>query len=1113
MGVIQALTLSLVALFISTSSASAEELPPKLDPVLSLTGDCTALAPDPVPDPSCPYPPPPGGPKANFFEPRAITVDSFGNEYVASFDGRIDVFDDEGKFITEFPASFPNKIAVDSTGTFYLHSSIGDVFRYIPSVYEPEVGKVAYGDPPVNIIDTGFGGGIAIDASNDHLFLKTNNAVKEFESAAEGNDLIETTTHEKLGIWSESIAIDSQRRRLYTNYCASPDGTSECGVVVFSADAPHVFLEELDGSNTPAGKFITSYGGLSIAVDETTGHFFVQDVVGGTPKRIYEFDENYNFFSQLASVTFNLTSSPVQIAVSNGENASGDASNRRYLFVPTLHNGRAVAFEPAGVLAPEILEVSVANIGETEAELSARIDPEGADTDYVFEYVTQDAFDESGFTGAAIAREGTISEKSGTASVNAILNGLTPGEAYRFRVLAENDGGKASEEGNEGSFTTYADTFLDGASCANAGLRVGASAALPDCRAYELVTPPETTGRRPKGSPATGIFVVEQVSPVGDAVSFMIEGGSLPGTTGAGSFEGDPYLSSRTSSGWTSTIAGPSGGEATLVEPDSVSLDQGYSFWTGRNEGPLVIDGLQTKYLHYPDGHSELIGRGSLGSDPRVRGVFIAEDGTHVIFMTDNVSSGEWKAVQLEPDAPPSGTETLYDRTIDPVTGAEETHVVSLLPGEITPAGRPGSHVVTSADGEGVAFEMDKLYLRKNNEVTYEIGEDVDDAFGGTGFAVAGISEGGERIFYLEGSDLFAFDTSSEEVIPFSGSGDVTVVNVARDGSRAYFLSPSVLDGENPNGAFAQPGKQNLYLSNEGEISFIATVTDRDVDGAPSRPGEPPTGGLGLWIRTGKQNAESTSRLNPDGSVLLFESRANITGYDSGEFPQIYRYDSTAGRLHCISCIPTKTAANGGASLQRYVLSEDDPAPLSRKSLVTNITPDGKRVFFESKEALVSRDTNGLQDVYEWEEEGVGSCEQPGGCVYLITSGRSGEDQYLYGHSRNGRDVFFTTDDVLTGFDIGPTTSIYDARVNGGFASPTPSGECLGGTCQPLVSAPDDPTPTSASFRGQGNVKEPRKARCPSGKRKVKRQGKSRCVKKSQRQRKRANSKSRRTSK
>jgi hypothetical protein len=258
-----------------------------------------------------------------------------------------------------------------------------------------------------------------------------------------------------------------------------------------------------------------------------------------------------------------------------------------------------------------------------------------------------------------------------------------------------------------------------------------------------------------------------------------------------------------------------------------------------------------------------------------------------------------------------------------------------------------------------------------------------------------------------------------------------------------------------------------------------------------------PTDGLGLWTeQVADQLARDPSRTSPDGSVLLFQSRAEITGYEESEFPQIYRYDSDAGRLHCISCIPTGTSATGGAGLQTITFDSLAPPPLGPNGFVNNLTPDGKRVFFESAEALVSTDTDEVNDVYEWEEEGVGSCDRAGGCVYLLSSGQSSRENFLYAHSQSGDDVFFTTEDALTDADTGGAVSIYDAKIGGGFPGSTKPDPCIADGCRPTVTpTPSFPGPVAG---GEGNVRpQPKKPRtCPKGKRKIKKNGKVRCVKK-----------------
>jgi hypothetical protein len=127
------------------------------DPQLSLTGNCKATTPDPVPDPGCPEGAHP--PKA-FSRPDAVAIDSHGDMFVASFgqsvegtEGRVDIFNSAGVFISELamPGSedaAPENIAVDSKGNLYISEDSGQVRRFPPAVYEPASGKIEYTSSP-----------------------------------------------------------------------------------------------------------------------------------------------------------------------------------------------------------------------------------------------------------------------------------------------------------------------------------------------------------------------------------------------------------------------------------------------------------------------------------------------------------------------------------------------------------------------------------------------------------------------------------------------------------------------------------------------------------------------------------------------------------------------------------------------------------------------------------------------------------------------------------------------------------------------------------------------------------------------------------------------------
>jgi hypothetical protein len=1084
----------MVGLVTASQAMAAEEAPYEFSAQLSLTGGCGTSKADPIPDPGCPE----KKPSSPFTKPQGIAIDSFGDEYVASYgkeegkDGRIDIFSPEGVFIGEVKDELgPKNVAVDSKGVLYtFDQSSGhnaEFARYKPTVYKPEEEKIEYGSRELIVAEPGPSeGGLAIDSNDNILVDWPVIGIKEYDSAAEGNELKSTFTSPNLR-FSTFIALDRQRRRLYASSC--PDGDiTKCWVLVFNADT-HELLKEIKGPNPAEEGFFSQKGWISIAVNEESGDFFVGDLE--QTKNVYQFNEEYKSVSTLKQDPALFEGGePLQIAVSNAKGAF----NHEYLFVPSLKSpNRALAYSPPKIQPPVIELLAATGISEEEAELQATIEPRGAPTTYLFEYLSEEEWEEAGesFTGAKAAGEGTVQPAEQEAEVKASIGGLQPGTAYRFRVVADNtfegEGGKDEEEA---SFTTYSDAPMV-TECPEA-IRTSHSTLLPDCRAYELVTPADMGGQPPTGSTFAGDnFPSVKASPNGNVVSFLTHGAIIPGLGGAGSYNGNPYRTTRTASGWNTEYVGPSGAETTYLDQGGNSPDQGYAFWSATHEGSVVIEGEDTRYVRYPDGHSALIGRGSLGTDPRARGKLITENGTHIIFQTRTFNGSQ--PVQLEEDAPPAGTEAVYDRTAD-----EVTQVVSLLPGDKTPeAGENAEYVGASPDGNGIAFEITKgenagkLYLRLNNTATYEIGEGVE---------FAGVSEGGSRIFYVEGGNLIAFDTEAEEAIPFTATGNAVPVNVATDGTRAYFVSTTAIggSGENPNGAVAQAGQQNLYLSEEGAIRFVGTVTERDVVGEKITNGT--FDGLGLWASAlaEGQPAKDPSRTNPDGSVLLFQSRADLDGYSHEGVPEIYRYDSVSERLHCVSCIPTKVPAAGGASLESYLSSN---APFTATGFVPNLLANGRRAFFQSTEPLVARDNDGVQDVYEWEEQGVGSCTRSGGCVYLISSGQSARDNYLYAISQSGDDVFFTTVDILVGGD-NDALSIYDARVNGGFAEEVcPGGGCCEGDCRPGSSSPPPLATPTTEVVGPPD-KPPVTKHCPKGKHKVKRHGKQVCVKKKHHHRK-----------
>jgi hypothetical protein len=261
--------------------------------------------------------------------------------------------------------------------------------------------------------------------------------------------------------------------------------------------------------------------------------------------------------------------------------------------------------------------------------------------------------------------------------------------------------------------------------CPNAVFRTGPGAKLPDCRAYELVTPAYTGGASPSYEgflgDLPGMFATDTVTSSGDSVVYHTLGGGLSGFSATGKV--DRYRARRTASGWATEPISPGGDEMSEGGPGGVSPDHEYSVGGASSVTaklwPAFAGFNHMDYLRTPNGY-EPLARGSLGDSPNGWADWISSGGIHVIFTT-NKPLGSGRSPALEPDAPSNEAETIYDRT----PGAP-THVVSLLPGGVTPS--VGSRYLGSTkDGTEVAFETGNtagaspIYIRRNDTVTEEV--------------------------------------------------------------------------------------------------------------------------------------------------------------------------------------------------------------------------------------------------------------------------------------------------------------------------------------------------------------------------------------------------------
>ena len=592
--------------------------------------------------------------------------------------------------------------------------------------------------------------------------------------------------------------------------------------------------------------------------------------------------------------------------------------------------------------------------------------------------------------------------------------------------------------------------------------------------------------------------------------------------------------------------------------PRYVAVDAGHVYWT--NTGPL---GENVDSSH--PGQEPLLGGGTIGRatldsggevetvDPEfIKGATnpqgIAVDSAHIYWANDTQDSVHIAVARapivggaFEPEfVRNQGGALLYGLAVD----GEHLYFVEEEPQNDNSyvlrsslAGEKETLVfVGKAGTRGLAVDSSHVYWAQ--QIEGKVGRaDLNLKNPEYGFvdpqgAPLGLASAGDHLYWSvngeipphPGNDLYRYDDAAGALSDVTS--DSTHVNGAEvqgvlgstpDGSYLYFTANADLDGSGPAqagdcdgvpGGKAPSGRCTLYLAHDDETSFVARLdqraSNRDLNDAFNWTRAGQEGGVGVLQRT--------SFIAADGT-LVFRSSENQTPYDSQGVAEYYRYRPGEGTT-CLTCDPTGAAPGGGPSLVSYALPGLQPLTTIAATQPHPLSGDGNRFFFESSEALVGTDVDGLsgcpivgaqaqgfsscQDVYEWEAPGSGSCTTSssayaplnGGCIYLISPGDDGTPALFADASASGEDVYFFSREQLVGSDRDLLFDVYDARVGGGLSSQNPLSPpgCEGEGCMgPPEGAPATPDPLTPAVSSPGNPQPPH---CKKPKR---RQG-GRCV-------------------
>jgi hypothetical protein len=818
--------------------------------------------------------------------------------------------------------------------------------------------------------------------------------------------------------------------------------------------------------------------------------------------------------------------------------------------------------------APPSIEAQYALSVETEsALLQAKINPRFwsgslGETTYYVQYGTKECVDGGGWEAPCVKNQplapgqklvaGAVNE--GVASAPVVLQSLTPAAAYRYRFVAQSSGGgpvygidpdgpegpeEASfEDGLGGSFRTYRTPGIEEACPQNEAFRSGPSALLPDCRAYEMVSPLDKEGGdivallEAKGSLSA---VLSQSALSGSRLAY----GSYRSFGGA---QAAPYTTQYVAAreagvGWKShPISSPRG---RLIYATGLQTDTEFRAFTGdlcsgwfQSLAEAPVDPLA------PAGFSDLYRRSDeecggpsyealntttppfrMPKEFQIELQGFSEDGTSAVFIAyDELAEGaSAETMQLYgakggaqrflcvlPDGANYTAPCIAGGNTEAPVNAHENREANVT-GALSADGNRVYWTALKEGGDHTSGGPGKIYLRENpfgegSECTGEgtpctiaVSEAAETLEGKEGSEFLMAAKDGSRALFTTKGKLYEYRLADESTQLIAGK-IAGFLGASEDASRAYFASTEALGGPNGEGKSALAGQLNLYFHDGGGFRFIGVLLPGGTFG--------PLASAPRW---------HTSRVSPDGLHAAFSTAAAMTGYGNTDAvsgkadAEVFLYDAAGdggkGKLVCASCNPSGARPQGRFSRNQETAARIPP---SENILYAPrvLSDDGTRLYFESFDPLVLRDSNGKKDVYEWEAPGSGSCEESsptyspdnGGCISLVSSGQSELDSEFIDASPSGSDVFFATLSSLVPQDYG-LNDIYDARVDGGLPVPqAPPASCEGEACQGPYNPPSDPTPASSSFQGAGNVREaPAKAkRCARGRAKRHR----RCAKK-----------------
>ena len=527
-----------------------------------------------------------------------------------------------------------------------------------------------------------------------------------------------------------------------------------------------------------------------------------------------------------------------------------------------------------------------------------------------------------GGAGISTATEGGINHP---VAVEVHVQNLTIGVHYHFRIFATNAAGKASSVDRE-----FIPTLAEkGPPCPNEAIRnENSSFALPECRAYEMVTPPDKQGY--------GATFLDYNA--GADVAYTSKAGNIANSGFGGII--NFYTATRTDAGWQTpaNLDGPSGADAS--GPNYVTVDTGglpilskdllSAVWTGYKES-----NPGQAYVRKADGSFVLLGKAIEGGASvfalSENYVGASDDFSHLVFTGTHLvwgtlwGSGVYEFVGTAEDQP---RRVDVDNSGNPVAHCGG-------PGRPDAVGR-----AISSDGRVIVFTAvgdcgsanppaNELWARVGGTTSYDLAASECDRTAADPGGVCNGPIGSEEC------STNPYDSGSE-LGP--GCRNLTFQGASADGSRTFFTTAQQLvngDVDQTNDLYAcdiPPGNPTPV----GEGNPCSALSQISV------------------AETGAAEVENVLGNSEDGSTVLFTAKGVLAANEDGF---------------------GERALAGDHNL--YVWRQDSSHPAGQTSFVGRltsgaagqITPDGRYLALDTTTPLLSNDTDTENDVYRYDVE------------------------------------------------------------------------------------------------------------------------------------------------